>query len=118
MTTLQLHAEASRRGLHLESRGDKLAVIPANRCPPEFADLLRKHKAELLALLEAKAQSLPSDCGPWLHVAKQVLAGEFNRADTCTVESLTIGLRSILHPLCQKALARLPPNKEKPGRPK
>lgn len=37
-----------RLGLRLEPRGDMLAVIPADRVPPDFADLLRKHKRELL----------------------------------------------------------------------
>ena len=77
--------------------------------------MLRRHKAELLALLEAKAHSLAPDCAPWLHVAKQVLAGEFAGADKSTVESLTIGLRGISHPLCKQALARLPKNPQKPA---
>ena len=48
MTTMELYEEAARRGLRLEPRGDKLAVIPASRCPPDFADVLRQHKHELL----------------------------------------------------------------------
>jgi hypothetical protein len=56
---------------------------------------------------------LPDDFALWLHVAKRVLAGDFDGADKSTVESLTIGLRLIQHPLCRKALARLPQNKEK-----
>lgn len=42
MTPPELCHEAARRGLRLEPRGDKLAVIPASRCPPEFADTLRQ----------------------------------------------------------------------------
>ena len=107
MTPSELCREATRRGLQLEPRGDKLAVIPAKCCPPEFADMLRQHKGELLDWLEACAGGLGPDCAPWLHVAKQILAGEFVRCDSSTRESLTIGLRSIPHPLCVRALTRL-----------
>ena len=107
MNTTELCREATRRGLRLEPRGDKLAVIPAHRCPREFADVLRQHKRELLALLEGSAANLTPDCGPWLHVARQVLAGEFGGADRSTRQSLVIGLRSVRHPLCQQALACL-----------
>jgi hypothetical protein len=52
MTALQLFHEAARRGLTLKRAGsDRLAVIPARLCPPEFADILREHKPELLSLL-------------------------------------------------------------------
>jgi len=105
--TVELCQRAVRLGLRLESRGDKLAVIPARRCPPEFADTLRQHKQEILSLL---AVGLAPDCAPWLHVAKQVLAGEFDRLlDNSVRESLKIGLGSIRHPQCVRALARLNP---------
>ena len=107
MTALELYREAGQRGLRLEPRGDKLAVIPGDRVPPEFADLLRQHKRELLDWLEARAAGLAPDCAPWLHVARQVLAGEFDGADSSTVASLKIGLRSIQRQTCQQALARL-----------
>lgn len=107
MTAQELYVEAGKRGLRLEPAGDKLAVIPGNRCPPDFADVLRQHKGELLDLLETRAANLTPDCAPWLHVARQILAGEFDGCDGSTRESLTIGLRSILHPLCQRALDRL-----------
>jgi hypothetical protein len=94
-------------GLRLEPRGDRLAVIPANLCPPEFADVLRQHKRELLDLLEARTANLPPDCVPWLHIARQIMAGEFDGADGSTRESLTIGLRGIRHSLCRQALIRL-----------
>ena len=48
MTAPELYQEATKQGLRLEPRGQKLAVIPADRVSPGFADLLRKHKAELL----------------------------------------------------------------------
>jgi hypothetical protein len=107
MTATEIYQEAVRRGLRLEPRGNKLVVIPGDRVPPDFADTLRQHKGELLDLLEAQSSRLTPDCAAWLHVAKQVLAGEFVRCDSSTRESLTIGLRSIPHPLCSRALARL-----------
>lgn len=108
MTALDLYREATRRGLQLEPRdGGKLAVMPADRCPPDFADVLRQHKLALLALIEAQTHRLPADCAPWLHVARQILAGEFDGADRSMLESLTIGLHRIQHPLCRQALERL-----------
>ena len=104
MTAHELYREASLRGLRLESRGDKLAVIPANRCTPDFAELLRHHKLELLALLEGNPACRAPGCGPWLHIARQVVAGEFHGANRSTLESLRIGLRSIEYPLCRQAL--------------
>ena len=109
MTAVEIYHEAARRGLRLEPRGDKLAVIPGDRVPLDFADVLRRHKGELLDWLEACAAGLAPDCAPWLHVAKQILAGEFVGADSSTVASLNIGLQNIRHPLCQQALARLNP---------
>jgi len=35
----------------LEAEGDSLLVSPAPRCPPDFADELRRHKGEILAWL-------------------------------------------------------------------
>ncbi|MGD0410443.1 MAG: hypothetical protein ABSC18_01970 [Verrucomicrobiota bacterium] len=110
MTAKQLYVEATKRGLRLEPRGDKLGVIPANRCPPDFAAELRQHKAELMALLQAKAANLPTDCAAWLHIARQVLQREFDGADRSMRESLTIGLRATNHPSCQQALERLSAN--------
>jgi hypothetical protein len=106
-TPNDIYAEAARRGLRLEPAGDKLAVIPKGKCPPDFANLLRAHKGELLSWLEARAEGLNADCAPWRHTAKQVLAGEFDGAGKSTVESLTIGLRNIAHPLCMAAMVRL-----------
>jgi hypothetical protein len=106
--TAEIFQRADRLGLRLESRGDKLAVIPAQRCPPDFAEVLRQHKGALLNWLEARAAGLPEDCAPWLHVAKQVLAGEFDGPmDNSVRGSLEIGLQSISHPLCRRAHAYL-----------
>ena len=103
----ELFRRAASLGLRLEPRGEKLAVIPANRVPPDFADVLRQHKAELLDWLEAKTANLPTDQAPWLHIARQVMEGEFDGTERSAIESLVIGLRNIRHPLCRQALARL-----------
>ncbi|MGA2659522.1 MAG: hypothetical protein ABSH34_18615 [Verrucomicrobiota bacterium] len=107
MTAQTLCQEAALRGLRLRPEGDTLVVAPRSKCPPEFADMLRQHKAELLAWLEARATGLTPDRAPWLHVARQVLAGEFQGADGSTRESLLIGLRAVDHPACQEAITRI-----------
>jgi hypothetical protein len=53
-----LYIEATRRGLRLKSAGDKLAVIPKGKCTPEFADVLRQHKQEILSLTLTMAISV------------------------------------------------------------
>lgn len=108
MTAQEIIDQATHRGLRLEHRGENLAVIPHNRLTPEFADLLIEHKAVLLDWLEARAIYLTDDCAPWLHVARQEIEGEFDPVlDNSVRGSLEIGLRSVPHPLCQRALARL-----------
>jgi hypothetical protein len=107
MSPPELCHEATLRGLRLEPWGDKLAVIPASRCPAEFAATLRSHKDEILCWLEAKRANMRPDEAPWLQIAKKILAGEFDDTDNATRESLTIGLRSIPHPACLRALEHL-----------
>ncbi len=107
MTPQELCREATKRGLWLKPAGEKLAVFPKGKCTPEFAGVLRQHKTELLDWLEAKTAHLPPDHAPWLHIARQLLAGEFDDADRSTVESLAFGLRGVRHPRSQRALARL-----------
>ena len=114
MTSLDLYHEATRRGLRLEPRGDKLVVIPGDQVSPEFAAALRQHKRELICWLESKSANIPADCRPWLHVARQVLDGEFDNCDRSTRESLVIGLRGIEHPTCSRALHKLKSRKIKP----
>ncbi len=104
MTALDIYTEATRRGLRLAPAGDKLAVRPKGACPPDCADVWRQHNRDLLDLLETKTVPLRPDEVPWLYVARQILSGEFVGADDSTRESLTIGLRSIGHPLCRRAL--------------
>jgi hypothetical protein len=51
MTPAELFNRAAALGLRLEARGDRLAVIPADRLPADFREVLAAHKAELLAWL-------------------------------------------------------------------
>jgi hypothetical protein len=107
MTAQALYHEATLRGLRLKPDGDTLIVSPKTKCPPDFADMLRRHKQELLSWLSSRAAALTPDCAPWVYVARQVLDGEFDGVDRSTRESLIIGLRNIQHPLCRRALGWL-----------
>ena len=105
---LDIYRQATRLGLRLEPRGDKLVVIPASRCTPELLNEIREHKAELLAMAKDRRESrLPDDCLPWINIARQIMDGEFHGSDGTTIESLTIGVRSIDHPLCKRAMEML-----------
>lgn len=55
---VELLATLRARGVALEPRGDRLRVRPASVVAPEELDALRRHKAELLALLNC--QGLPA----------------------------------------------------------
>jgi len=48
MTPHDLYLEATRHGLRLAPAGDKLAVYPKGHCPADLAEVLRRHKTELL----------------------------------------------------------------------
>jgi hypothetical protein len=61
MTAQEIFNQATHHGLRLESRGNKLAVIPRGRLTPDFADILREHKVELLGWLEMRNAQLPPD---------------------------------------------------------
>ena len=76
-------------------------------CPPELLASLREHKKAVLNLLETEATHLTPDCVPWVHVARQILDGEFVGCDGSTRALLVIGLQNIRHPLCQRAVERL-----------
>jgi hypothetical protein len=96
MTALKLYQEASKRGLRLEPRENKLAVIRAELCPADFADLLREHECALLERLSATKEGRPSNSNPWVYTARQILAREFDIAGQLTRETLVIG-----PPLCR-----------------
>ena len=107
MNAEELCQEATKLGLRLVPKGATLQVFPARLCPPDFADKLRSQKPAIMALLNAQAADLTPDCKPWLYIAQQILAGEFEGADGSTTQSLAIGLRGLKHPLSERALERL-----------
>ena len=107
-TPTEILRAVSQVGGRLEPAGDKLRMLLPSDCPPALKDVIRQHKVELLDLLEAHASNLSPDSGPWLHVARQVVEGEFDTIlDDSVSGSLKIGLRSVPHPICQRALAQL-----------
>jgi hypothetical protein len=98
MSPESLLQEARRRGLRITPREDNtLGVYPESKLTPDFEVILRQHKLELLAWLNAE------------HLAKQVLSTEFD-GDGASVE-LSAELVSILnaskHPAARAALSRL-----------
>ena len=103
----EILVRARRLGLTLQLEGDRIAVAPARLCPPDLLSALRAHKPVVIALLEGDSCGLPADQAAWLHTARQILAGEFDDCDRSTRESLAIGLRSVIHPRCRRALERL-----------
>src|SRR5207302_4864033 len=96
MAALEILLSVRRVGGHLEPAGDKLRVVLPADCSPDLKRAIRQHKRELLDWLETRTVScLTSDCIPWLHVARQILEGEFDGCDSSTRESLCIGLRAV-----------------------
>jgi hypothetical protein len=97
-----------RLGLELFIEGDRIGIAPKERIPIGLLEEIREVKPSLLAVLrDAQMRHLAADCIPWLHIARQVLDGEFTGADRSTIKSLTIGLRAVAHPLCRRALDQL-----------
>jgi len=95
-------------GLELWVEGGRIAIAPKQRIPTGLLDQIREAKPDLLVILrQGRAHQLRADCIPWLHIARQILAGEFEGGDNSTVQSLTTGLRSVPHPSCREALVRL-----------
>lgn len=74
-------------GLRVERDGDCLVIRPADRVAPELLNAIRAHKPDLLALLDRGAPT------PWRHVARQVLAGEFDGGTRSMLQSVLMGLR-------------------------
>jgi hypothetical protein len=99
--------EAQRWGVRLQKRGENIIITPKGKAPPEYLDLIRQNKSAVISWFEAMEARLPKDHAPWLHVAKQVLAGEFDACSNSMRESLVIGLRSINHATCRQAMERL-----------
>ena len=56
---------------------------------------------------DPEACALTEDQKPWLQVARRVMAGEFDRADRSTRESVIFGLEGLRHHSAAEAIARL-----------
>ncbi len=69
------------------------------KVPRDFLAVVRERRVELRAFLESRA--------PWLHVAKQILLGEFDGANHSTRVRLVRSLRDIPHPQARSAIIRL-----------
>lgn len=107
MTPAQLVRECLDRGVGLRRHPDGLGVKAPRRLPPELLDELKRHKEAVLLLLDGAHTGLPPDQAAWLPTAHQVVAGEFDGGHRSLLESLLIGVRSIPHPTCITARARL-----------
>ncbi|MCW5553055.1 MAG: hypothetical protein KIS67_12960 [Verrucomicrobiae bacterium] len=75
-------------------------VYPAENLNPALEQILRAHQSELVPWLRAQA-------GPWLHLCKQIVLGEFDGATPERIEILARCLANDPHPLRQAALQRL-----------
>jgi hypothetical protein len=97
-----------RHGLQIWAEGDRIGIAPKENIPPGLLDEIRAAKPILLPLVrEGVAHQLSADQVPWLHVARQILEGEFNGSSGSTCASLWIGLRSLSHPTARIALRKL-----------
>ncbi len=99
----QLLVECTRSGVALRVDGD-VVRWRGPRPSPDLLNRLRQHKAAIAALLVARREGLTPDQAPWLHIARQVLEGEFAGAGRSLREAIAIGLKTIPHPTCRRAL--------------
>jgi hypothetical protein len=102
-----LHEATTRWHLTIKSKDGRLIISPARNCPPEIMELLKLHKHAIIDFLQAQDAKTSADSAPWIHVGRQVIAGEFDDADRSTRMSLLIGLRSVSHPVCRQAFENL-----------
>ena len=113
-TAIQTVSEVNAIGGRITLAGDKLRTMLPRNCPSELKTAIRANKPEIMVLIEVRSLRLPSDCGPWIHIARQVLAGEFEGADRSTIASLLIGLNAIVkHPAGRQAFDRLSTRSQK-----
>jgi len=97
-TPHEILLEAARRKLLFIPRGDSLLIIPRSRLTPDFLAVIRAHKPALLSWLAFARQ---------LHVARQILCGEFVGCPRGTRIRLMNELNSFFHPLATRAFAKL-----------
>jgi len=98
----ELYRDITRRKLWVRLDAGGLEVGPYDLIDGAFLAQLRAHKTELIQYLES-----PVYARAQLHTARQVVAGEFDGADTATREILIVSLSAISHPDAGRAVARL-----------
>lgn len=105
-TPHDIYLEATRRGLRLEPAGDMLAVLPKGKCPPDFRDVLRQHKAELLNWLTCPQfsgwQSAPPADLPLVPVLPETSTANARRVVAYEVRQIADGTS----PLCEWLVRR------------
>lgn len=66
MTTAELLADLTRRGVRLEARGDRIRYSPRSAVTPGLAEHMKAHKPELLAILRGQDTCRDPICC-WCH---------------------------------------------------
>jgi hypothetical protein len=101
MTPRQIFNEAKRRGIHLEPDApDKLAYWPPDKLDPEFRAVLLANKSILIPWLKKRF-------APQLHLAKEILQGEFSGATREEIFDLFRAMQHSRHPIVEKAREKL-----------
>ena len=94
----KLYNLASELGLRLGIRAGALVIVPVAKCPVALREALDEYAPEVLAYLVRERL-------PVVHLARQILDGEFDDADRSTLEALRATLLPFEHdPFCQSAL--------------
>ena len=82
-----------RAGGRIWRDGNRLGLEPASRLPAELIAEVRQNKRLLLFHLDDEGGDKTQKA--WKHVARQVLAREFDQGSRSLLKSIQIGLRSI-----------------------
>ena len=104
MTPSHLIHECRRRGAILRRDGYALEIQRPSLLTPALIEQVKVHKPAVLAILDAEAGVRSPDESPLIHLAQQVVSGEFVGASAVLTESITITLRASRHPQCVRAL--------------
>jgi len=100
MNAKYLVSECRKRLICLRKiSGERLCVEPLDLCP-DLVPFFETNVEEILQILDAESSGA-------IHIAKQVIIGEFDGADEKTRAKLSNELRKANHPLCRQALAKL-----------
>ena len=97
-----LFSQARDLGLEFRLREHRLVIAPGWRCPPAFIAKVREHRNEIVQqLLEERDRSAV------VHLARQIVEGEFQGADANTCNVIAEALRRSTNPLCSAAMRKL-----------